>query len=286
MDTPKWNRDNILMWILERDSKKMPVRAKDAKAYSNYMYRQAVRAFGSWTVALATAGIKLRTKRGKRRWSPHKVIRAIQRASVKPESLCYTNMQKRSRSLHDAARNFFGSWRKALITAGIDPESVRLKRSWDRESLIEAILDRAVKNKPLSVTKVSPKSLGTWGVRLFGSWREALCAAGLDPDQYIRVRLPIGSRDASSRGGASPFSTTQPRKWSKDRIASELHRRVREGKAINPVCLKIEERYIHSAIRRHFDSWCAALIYAGLDPEKFSKRRCKLTKKAPQVRQR
>jgi hypothetical protein len=273
MDTSKWNRDNILRWILERDSRGEPVRAKDALAYNAYMHREAIRSFGSWAIALAAAGINLRVRRGRRTWSPKKVIRAIRRASVKPESLCYRNMQIRRGGLLSTAKQLFGSWRKALIAAGIDPESVRLSRRWDRESVIEAILDRAVRNEPLAVTKVSPSSLGKWGIRLFGSWENALRAAGLNPDQYVRARAPSAVIDTDIQSGANPPSGVQQQKWSRDRIASELRQRVQDGKAVNPAHLRIEDYRLYSAIRRYFSSWSAALLHAGFDPEKYRGRR-------------
>jgi len=229
-----------------------------------------MRSFGSWTGALAAAGINMPARQGARTWSPKKVIRGIQRASVKPESLCYKNMMIRRRSLLEAAKKHFGSWRKALIAAGVDPESVRLTRRWDRESVIEAILDRAVKNEPLAVTKVSPSSLADWGVRIFGSWGDALRAASLDPDEYVGVRGPKGyAADSSAQAKTIPPTTARPQKWSKDRIAEELRRRVQEGKAINMARLKIEDRRLHSAVRRHFRRWDAAVRHAGLDPEEF-----------------
>ena len=268
MDTPKWNRDSILRWILERDSQGEPIRAKDALAYNSYMYREAMRSFGSWTGALAAAGINLPARQGARTWSPKKVIRGIQRASVKPESLCYKNMMIRRRSLLEAAKKHFGSWRKALIAAGVAPESVRLTRTWDRESVIEAILDRAVKDEPLAVTKVSPSSLAHWAIRIFGSWSNALRAAGLDPDQYVYVRAPGLATDSGAQTEVrEPFAPKQ--KWSKELVASELRRRIREGKAINMARLKTENRPLHSAVRRHFGRWDAAIRHAGLDPEAY-----------------
>jgi len=270
MDTPKWNRHAVVLWILKRDSRSKSVRAKDARACNSYMYREAVALFGSWTGALAAAGINLPPREGARTWSPKKVINAIQRASVKPELLCYKNVHERRRGLLEAAKKYFGSWRKALMTAGIDPESVRLARRWTREALIEAILDRAVKNEPLAVTKVLPNSLAQWGIRLFGSWGNALRAAGLDPGQYVRARTPAVAPRIGTQAGVRPRPTTCPQKWSKDRIAARLRKRVSEGKPINMARLKIEDRTLHGAIRRHFGRWTAALLYAGLAPEEHS----------------
>ncbi len=277
MDKPKWNRNNILHWILERHSQGESVRAKDALAYNSNMYHVAVRSFGSWAGALATAGINLPPRKGARTWSPKQVLSAIRRAGVKPESLCFSNMCKHRRGLLEAAKKHFGSRRKALIAAGIDPESARLTRRWDRESVIEVILDRAVKNEPLAVTKVSPRSLGGWGIRLFGSWADALRAAGLDPDRYVGVRSTTILKDSSVKVNHS-------QRWSRDRIASELRRRVHEGKPINMARLKIKNRSLHSAIRRYFENWDAALVHAGLNPQEFRKCRSRHIRTAPLTR--
>ena len=259
MAKPKWNHNSILHWIIERHSKGESVRAKESFASDRTMRHAAVKAFGSWTGALSAAGIRLPHQKGASTWSPKKVLSAIQRASVKPKSLCYSNMRKRRKSLLAAGEKYFGSWRKALIAAGIDPLSARLTRRWDRESVIEAILDRVVKNEPLAVTKVSPRSLGDWGTRLFGSWSDALQAAGLDPNQYVSVR------------STTVLKSNRSQKWSRARVASELRCRVREGKPIDVARLKTENRSLHSSIRRFFVSWDAALVHAGLNPQEFRK---------------
>ena len=272
MDKSKWNRKSILHWVLERQSQGKPVRAKNALAYNSYMYHVAVSAFGSWAGVLAAAGINIPLRKGAGARSPKQVLSAIQRASVKPESLCYSNIRKRRRSLLEAGEKHFGSWWKALIVAGIDPESARLTHRWDRVSIIEAILDRAVKNEPLAVTKISPRSLGDWGIRLFGSWTDALRAAGLDPNQYVGVRSATVFEDSHARVGANRQRAKREQKWSRDRIVSELRQLIREGKPINMGWLKAENSSLYGAIRRYFDSWDTALVHAGLNPQEFRKR--------------
>ena len=259
MAKPKWNRNSILHWIIERHSKGESVRAKEAFASDRTMRHAAAKAFGSWAGALSAAGIRLPHQKGASTWSPKKVLSAIRRASVKPKSLCYSNMRKRRKSLLAAGEKYFGSWRKGLIAAGIDPLSVRLTRRWDRESVIEAILDHAVKNEPLAVSKVAPRSLGDWGIRLFGSWSDALRAAGLDPNQYVGVR------------STTVLKSNRSQKWSRAGVASELRRRARESKPLDMVQLKTNNRSFHSAISRYFENLDAALMYAGLNPQEFRK---------------
>ncbi|MBN8900920.1 MAG: hypothetical protein J0H57_07795 [Rhodospirillales bacterium] len=58
------------------------------------------------------------------------------------------------------------------------------KPKWTREEIIRRILDLDAKGYPMTVGKpgVSP-ALYQAGSRIFGSWRNALLAAGLSPDR-------------------------------------------------------------------------------------------------------
>ena len=62
------------------------------------------------------------------------------------------------------------------------------KQKWTREEIIRRILDLDAKGYPLTVGKpgVSP-ALYQAGSRIFGSWRNALQAAGLSPDRGSRA---------------------------------------------------------------------------------------------------
>ena len=61
------------------------------------------------------------------------------------------------------------------------------KRKWTREEIIRRILESDAKGNPLTVGKrgVSP-TLYQAGSRIFGSWRNALRAAGISPKRVCR----------------------------------------------------------------------------------------------------
>ncbi len=93
---------------------------------------------------------------------------------------CLAAAQQASR-LYDAARRYFGSWREALRSAGIDPETVRRKhRPYTADDIISHLKLRAKEGGDFRSTKQHPEPIVRAARRLFGSWERALEAAGLN----------------------------------------------------------------------------------------------------------
>ncbi len=136
----------------------------------------------------------------------------------------------------------FGSWDCALEAAGVDPQTVRLRRRpWIREEVVQEIRRKKEAGEPVNAGSVST-TLRSIAVRLFGCWDAALKAAGLDPAQ-IRV---FGIRPTAAE------------------IIRELQRKNRAGDALSSN--KVMPRRLHSRAVRAFGSWTAALKAAGIDP--------------------
>ena len=78
------------------------------------------------------------------------------------------------------ARRCFGSWTKAVIAAGINPERLQRVPAWTKERVLESILLRALNNQPMGSRTVKPRNLADAGAKYFGTWRSALAAAGVE----------------------------------------------------------------------------------------------------------
>ncbi len=261
----KWSRDNILRWILDRDSRGLPVTAKAAREANSYMHRSAITAFGSWTHALSAAGLHI--DGGQRRWSGTRILANIRRLGRQPDRLRYSWVYQRRRGLYEAAKVHFGSWRLALLAADIDPQVVQTERRWDRESIIEAILERALKHQPMTKARI-PSGLRAAAMSLFGSWPDAITAAGLKPELYLGP-VPEG-RVAAAAGSRRPgriVRSDRRRKWTRETIAQALRERVQNNKPVHPSRLKTDVRNLHQAIKHAFGDWASAMAFAGLDPE-------------------
>lgn len=88
---------------------------------------------------------------------------------------------------------------------------------------------------------------------LFGSWREAVRAAGLDPQEVFRRR----------------------RKWTRERILSRIRQLHAAGCDISYAAARRKQQYLVVAASspRFFGSWKAAVEAAGIDYTTVSKRK-------------
>jgi hypothetical protein len=282
-----WTRNSILREILRREAQGMPLNVRAICADNESLYKAARRCFGSWSSAMAAAGLRRCSTRSAWRGNARLIIAAIRRTAQHPGELAYSFMMKHRRRLYDAAIHHFGTWKKALLAADIDPDSVRKLPLWHRDSILEAILSRALRNQPLGTTTVRPQSLSTAGISQFGSWPEALRSAGLDPKKYVGIQVrnaekAIPPKDSEERPFRSEAHGPDTRagpdsRWSLDRITQEIRRRFREGKALNDKGVRVDDMRLYWAAVQRFRCWSNALVFADLNQDFFRKRKRRST---------
>jgi hypothetical protein len=143
--------------------------------------KAADRLFGSFEAAVEAAGVAER-RNVPPQWSPAKVVAEIQRLAQAGKPINCVTVMRTYQGLYDAARRYHGGWNQALHAAGIDPDSVRaVRRQWTRDSVIDELRRRAANGvRPTCVSSIRPISLVKAARRLFGSWPEALKAAGIN----------------------------------------------------------------------------------------------------------
>lgn len=140
--------------------------------------------------------------------------------------------------------NRFGSWSKAIEAAGLDARPDRTERSRDtlRED-IQRVADEL--GHPPTKREIEAYGEFAWSTYYeeFGSWNEALVAAGLEP------------RDP-------------PEKISEDTLLAELHRLSDEVAGI-PTSTDMQQdgAFSSGTYIRRFGSWNEALAAAGLASE-------------------
>ena len=118
---------------------------------------------------------------------------------------------------------------------------------WTHEKIIREILRREVAGLPLTRCREQGVDNGLYaaGARVFGSWPNAVRAAGIAPSRaHAAEKWPPGKIQATIR------------------ILSKRRRPFRPG--------ELQERYSHliRAAQRYFGSWSKAVIAAGVDPLK------------------
>jgi hypothetical protein len=195
-----------------------------------------------------------------------------------------TGVYHASPSLFAAAKRRFGSWHRAMVAAGLD--SIQRKQ-WTNSIVLAAIRNHHARGT-LSRVWREDASLLNAGCKRFGSWQNALAAAGLEPRRLQRwsterilrelrrwhrqtqhaVRLADPRlADAAARYFGSLQKAAEAagielrqRKWPPERIIEAIQNRYVRGLTLLPC----QDRRLFGAAIRVFGSWRAAVATAGL----------------------
>lgn len=249
----KWSRDIVVAQVRQMYQAGEPLNSNYIQKHNPNLFAAATKYCGGWGEAIVAGGIdygKVRKYRPRRQWTKKMVVRAIRARKRAGRGLNTATMQKEDYGLSRAARLFFGKngWRKALVTAGIDPSEVMdPRRIWTRKKLIAEIQRRRKNRSPLyafHLYRTGHSGILTAGIRFYGSWRKTIEAAGLD---YERVR-------ANRRGW-----------WSKRRIVAEIRRVAENGTRLSPNAMEDIRGDLTSAARVYFGSWQRAVEAAGFN---------------------
>ncbi|MBX9767422.1 MAG: hypothetical protein K2X47_09140 [Bdellovibrionales bacterium] len=119
----RWSKDSILAEILKTEN----VSAKRIQQERSDLYSAAVRYFGSWKSAVEAAGhdySRVRRTKTAGYWTGRTLIDAILELREKNSA----SARKTNPALYIAALRYFGSWEKAVLSAGLDYKSVQKGR--------------------------------------------------------------------------------------------------------------------------------------------------------------
>lgn len=265
----KWTREHIIREILRREAEGMPLNLGGEQPVGQALYQAGSRVFGSWRNAVMAAGIPPDRTRANDDWRPCRILTTIRALSRRRRPLRPAELDRRYAHLVNAARRHFGSWTKAVVAAGVDPAKLKRTPSWTRERIIEAILKRALNNEPLRSRAVRPRSLADAGTRVFGSWRSALLAAGID-----LTRHTVASPDIADNTPMQPVPVRGGLRRSDlgGQVLQAIQARVREHRMLNATSVLEDDSHLYWAAKGCYGSWRRALLAAGLNPDKFRRR--------------
>ena len=218
--------------------------------YSHYMrqnYQEllaaGIRYFGTWRTAVETAGIPYDSVRKYRDWSKERIVETIQRLEKDGVDLSFRSMMlsKYAPMVYAAIRpNHFGSWKEALIGAGLAPEEIYRYRSWDDESILTEIRRLNDTGADLSSKKMDENAnpLIATARRRFGNWGAAVERAGID---YSAVR--------------------RRRRWTREMVVKEIKELRTKGTDLRSGGIRHEHPALFAAAckPRFFGSWTRAL---------------------------
>ncbi|MDE1170001.1 MAG: hypothetical protein PW734_02145 [Verrucomicrobium sp.] len=188
-------------------------------------------------------------------WTEETVIQQIAawRAAGKP--LYSHHMRQEFQELLAAGIRYFGSWRKAVEAAGIPYEEVRKYRAWSKERIIQTVQKLHAEGADLSfrgmmLSRYAPMVYAAIRPNHFGSWKDALTAAGLAAEEIYRYKS-----------------------WEDDNILDEIRKLADRGADLSSKKMDETENSLIATARRRFGSWGEAVRRAGLDYDQIRRRK-------------
>ena len=183
------SRKDVIRQILQRERDGAPLAESIVREEAAELYAAACEGFATWETALQYAGIRLRGN--PKTYSQGELLREIRHLQNGLCNLMEDKIRERCPDLHAAAIKYFRTWDEALRTVGIDPQRVSKYPRCERptpEQLIAQLIERSQRGLTLRRIDVSAEDYRfACEVRLrFGTWSEALRAAGIPKTQKLR----------------------------------------------------------------------------------------------------
>jgi hypothetical protein len=189
-------------------------------------------------------------------WTKEKILEHVRNLRKNNEDLSYNRVATEMQGLLSAANYHFGSWKNAVEAAGINyDKEVRRIPKWTKERIVSTIQNAHKGGVDLSWTNVSKHrdfaGMAYAAIRdtRFGSWDDALSAAGLDPAKVRRYEA-----------------------WDTEKIIRRIKERYRKSQGLNSKTMQIEDCKLFNAALKRYGGWDTALEAAGVDPDEVYKR--------------
>ncbi len=241
------------------------------------LWKKSFEHFESWQNAVAQAGGSAAHRREAAQ-SPFssraKVTAELKRRAHAGQLLARRVMtyNDQDKSLYVMAIGFFGSWQAAVRSAGVDPKTyhewnLKPKRKYaEKEDILAEIRQRQLRGQPLnarSLTNGEHRDAPLWYTarKLFGGFKQAIQAAGIDYQQVVRKQQDY---DAMKNRTYRTYSTRKE-------VIEEIQRRIRESLPVTYRALAHGDQGIRDIAllntgKSFFaDDWDRALQAAGVD---------------------
>lgn len=177
------SRKRVICSILELETRKIRLTAETASQNHKALFDEAVELFGTWTLALEYAGVRIGRRR-KKFLAPKIVIQEIRGRVGRLNCVRAMHIRKVNHTLYRAGIETFGSWNLALVAAGVDPQRLYFGSNnprLNKEQILELLRTRASEGKSMRLIDFACENLALARniQSQFRSWNAALIAAGL-----------------------------------------------------------------------------------------------------------
>jgi hypothetical protein len=246
----RWPREAVIQQLKDHHARRIIVNAPTIFQIDRLLYGAVIRRFKTFEKALKAAGFDPVKLRPPPRWTRQSIIAETHALHEKGENLAPAQLVKNHYALLGAMLRHFGSYRKAMKAAGLEPVSGHVPgpRIWTDEKILQGIRDHYEgwwKDHPRSQP---PPGLITHKFTL-----------------YRAAAARYGSLDAALKA-AGVASTTHrtTRVWTNELVLGFLRQHHAEGKPLSRSSLKKADPGIDQVCRVRFGSVREAVEAAGL----------------------
>ncbi len=168
-----WSKDRILKSLRALGG---PKRLTEVMERDSGLGAAALKEFGTWEAAMKAAGYDYSSRPPPRKWPRDTIISEIRRRKRLGLSLLDKDVLMEEGGLLKAGRREFGTWRAAVLAAGVPYPG---RNRWPEERILEEIRSRRRRNLPVNAHAINHAAPGLYdaGKRIFGNWPAALRAA-------------------------------------------------------------------------------------------------------------
>lgn len=206
MPMQRWSRDVVAREIVRLSEEGYDLRHSEIARTHMKLVSAAVRYFGSWGSAVSAAGLDYvgvrKTSQIARsakvtKWSRERICLEIQKLIELGESLAAATARTNHPALFSAAvsTRYYGSWRNALVSAGVDYDSILSQRHLPSpgardtrgvRTMVRRLRVMMRGTEPLTGGQAQAKypMLYNRVIALFGTWEEAI-------DEAFGARPPV-----------------------------------------------------------------------------------------------
>ncbi|WP_276913962.1 helix-turn-helix transcriptional regulator [Aneurinibacillus aneurinilyticus] len=234
----RWTKERVIEKIQDRQKEGMKLNSQGVQQEDSGLYRAARDLFGSWYDAVQEAGIdpdKFRRKREnvlpRGYWTTEKIDEHFEKLLMKTTDLSPRNVQKIDVKLYSIVVDKVGSWKNFLSSKGYEYNGIKKTTEWTEEKILNRIRFAKESYADLADATVSffEKPLYSAAINLFGSWKQAVEAAGISYEK-----------------------TKRNESWTKEKVI-EHGKKVIEGKINLTYYLDINDKF-RGAVKRYFPS--------------------------------
>lgn len=189
-----WTKESIVEEILKRNAEGLSLSGTVVHIEDIGLYEAAMSHFGKlgWAQARIAAGLTPIDPRPGIIYDKEFVATRLKALHEKGAPLHFGGLRgKPYQNIVTAAIRLFGSYAKALEAAGIDYDDIRrIRRNWwTKEKVIEEIqaLEKLGERLSYATMQDAYPGLVAGAARLFGTWGQAVEAAGVSYRKHLRI---------------------------------------------------------------------------------------------------